>query len=98
MPNLIQIENPVSACHYTSGNRARRYIAQGRAIWVKPDNTIRFIPGDHRHQAAKSSTDSTRHHYDRAARGGLATIAEVANLPVVNAPRLFLTRTRRARA
>ncbi len=85
----IRIENPVSDCRFTSKNRAKRFVAQGRAVWVKPGVSIRFTQSDHRHRAAQESVDATRYWYERAAHSGMATLAEVANLPMV-APGVLL--------
>ncbi|MCC6363069.1 MAG: hypothetical protein IT165_06060 [Bryobacterales bacterium] len=83
MRKSIHIENPVSGCGFTSLNRARRFVAQGRAEWVEPDVSIRFIKGDHRHSSAQKSVDLTRYSYDRSARTGMAQLSELANLPMV---------------
>jgi hypothetical protein len=80
MLKSIRIENPVSGCRFTSKNRAKRFVAQGRSVWVEPDVSIRFIASDHRHRAAQESADMTRYWYERAAHTGMATLAEVANL------------------
>jgi hypothetical protein len=85
----IRIENPVSGCGFTSKNRAKRFVAQGRAEWVEPGVSIRFIPSDHRHASARKSADATRYWYDRAARTGLAQLSELANLPMIT-PGLLL--------
>lgn len=89
MRKSIRIENPVSDCRFTSKNRAKRFVGQGRAEWVKPGVSIRFIHSDHRHRAAQKAADTTRYWYERAAHTGIATIAEVANLPMV-APGVLL--------
>jgi hypothetical protein len=83
MPKSIRIENPVSDCRFTSKNRAKRFIAQGRAEWVEPGISIRFIQTDHRHQSAQESADATRYWYQRATSTGLATLAELASLPMI---------------
>jgi hypothetical protein len=79
----IRIENPVSDCRFTSKNRAKRFVAQGRAEWVEPGVSIRFIQTDHRHCAAKKSVDTTRYWYERAANTGIAQVSELANLPMI---------------
>lgn len=79
----IRIENPASGPGFTSGNRARRFVAQGRAEWVEPGVSIRFIQSDHRHTSARRSVEQTALAYDQAARRGMAQIVEVANLPAV---------------
>jgi len=83
MRKNIRIENPVSDCRFTSANRARRFVAQGRAEWVEPDVSIRFIQSDHRHCSAQQSVEATRYWYERAANTGMAGIAELANLPMI---------------
>jgi hypothetical protein len=83
MPKVIRIENPVSDCRFTSKNRAKRFVAQGRAQWVEPGVSIRFIPSDHRHGSAQESADATRYWYERAANTGMAGITELANLPMI---------------
>jgi hypothetical protein len=83
MRRSIRIENPVSDCRFTSSNRAKRFIAQGRAEWVEPGVSIEFIRSDHRHSSAQKSIDATRYWYERAAHTGMAQLSELANLPVV---------------
>ena len=56
---------------------------------MEQDVSIRFIPSDHRHASAQKSADTTRYWYERAAHTGMATLAEVANLPMV-APGVLL--------
>ena len=89
MRKNIRIENPVSECRFTSGNRAKRFVAQGRAEWVELSVSIRFIQSDHRHGSAQKSVDHTRWSYDRAANTGMARIVELANLPMVR-PAVFM--------
>lgn len=83
MRKNIRIENPVSDCRFTSKNRAKRFVAQGRAEWVEPGVSIRFIQSDHRHCSAQRSADTTRYWYQRAANTGMATLSEMANLPMI---------------
>jgi len=85
----IRIENPVGGCGFTSEKRAIRFVAQGRAEWVKPGVSIRFIQSDHRHVSARRSVDETRYWYERAAHTGVAQPAALANIPVV-APGVLL--------
>jgi len=80
----IRIENPVSDCRFTSRNRAKRFVAQGRAEWVAPGVSIRFIKSDHRHRSAQKSVDVTRYWYERAAHTGMAKLSELANLPMIS--------------
>ncbi|MCX6629262.1 MAG: hypothetical protein NTW28_16720 [Candidatus Solibacter sp.] len=83
MRKNIRIENPVSDCSFTSKNRASRFVAQGRAEWVEPGVSIRFIQSDHRHGSAQKSAEATRYWYQRASNTGMATFSEMANLPMV---------------
>jgi hypothetical protein len=94
MRKPIRIENPVSGCGFTSKNRANRFVKQGRAEWVEPGASIRFIQSDHRHHSAHNSVEQTRFWYERAAHTGMATLAELANLPMI-APGLLLRLGRR---
>jgi hypothetical protein len=79
----IRIENPVSDCRFTSKNRAKRFVAQGRAEWVETGVSIRFIQSDHRHGSAQKSAEATRFWYERAANTGMARLGELANLPMI---------------
>jgi hypothetical protein len=79
----IRIENPVSECGFTSSNRAKRFVAQRRAVWVQAGISIRFVESDHRHNSARKAADETRYWYERAANTGLAQLAELANLPMI---------------
>jgi hypothetical protein len=83
MRKNIRIENPVSECRFTSANRAKRFVAQGRAEWAEPGVSIRFIQSDHRHRSAQKSVDATRYWYERAAHTGMAGLTELANLPMI---------------
>ena len=83
MRKHIRIDNPVSGPGFTSKNRARRFVAQGRAEWVQAGVSIRFVQSDHRHRSAQKSVDRTRYWYERAAHTGMATLAELANLPMI---------------
>jgi hypothetical protein len=83
MRKNIRIENPVAGCGFTSKNRAKRFVAQGRAEWVQAGVSIRFVQSDHRHSSAQKSQDQTRYWYERAANTGMAQLAEMANLPMV---------------
>ena len=89
MRKNIRIENPVSGCGFTSKNRAKRFVTQGRAEWVQAGVSIRFVPSDHRHSSAQASVDQTRYWYERAASSGMAQIADLANLPMI-APAVFM--------
>jgi hypothetical protein len=89
MRKNIRIENPVSGCGFTSKNRAKRFVAQGRAEWVQAGVSIRFVQADHRHISAQKSADLTRYWYERAANSGIAQIADLANLPMI-APAVML--------
>ncbi len=83
MRKNIRIENPVAGCGFTSRNRAKRFMAQGRAEWVEAGVSIRFIQSDHRHYSAQKTANATRFWYDRAANRGMAGLTELANLPVI---------------
>jgi hypothetical protein len=83
MRKNIRIENPVSGCGFTSKNRAKRFVAQGRAEWVQAGVSIRFVQSDLRHISAQKSVDLTRYWYERAANTGMAQIAELPNLPMI---------------
>ncbi len=83
MRKNIRIDNPVSGSGFTSRNRAKRFVAQGRAEWVEPGVSIRFIQSDHRHASAQASVEATRYWYERAAGSGMARLTEVANLPMI---------------
>jgi len=85
----IRIDNPVSGCGFTSKNRAKRFVAQGRAEWVQAGVSIRFVQSDHRHTSAQKAADQTRYWYERAANTGLAQLAELAHLPMI-APEVAL--------
>jgi hypothetical protein len=89
MRKNIRIENPVSECRFTSSNRAKRFVAQGRAEWVELGISIQFIQSDHRHGSAQQSVDHTRWSYDRAANNGMARMEELANLPMTR-PAIFM--------
>jgi len=94
MRKNIRIDNPVSGSGFTSRNRAKRFVAQGRAEWVEPGVSIRFIQSDHRHASAQASVEATRYWYERAAGSGMAGLTELANLPMV-APGMALGLGRR---
>jgi len=94
MRKAIRIENPVSGCGFTSKNRAKRFVAQGRAEWVQAGVSIRFVQSDYRHSSAQKSADLTRYWYERAANTGMAQLAEMANLPMI-APAVALGMGRR---
>ena len=79
----IRILNPVAGCGFTSPNRARRFVAQRRAVWVEPGVSIRFEASDHRHCSAAASLVATRYWYDREVYTGVAQIEALANLPMI---------------
>jgi hypothetical protein len=89
MSKDIRIENPVSGRGFTSKNRAKRFVAQGRAAWVQAEVSIRFVQSDHRHVSAQTAANHTRWWYDRAAHEGMAQIADLANTPVIQPARLL---------
>ena len=94
MRKNIRIENPVSGCGFTSKNRAKRFVAQGRAEWLQAGVSIRFVQSDHRHGSAQKSADLTRYWYERAANTGMAQFADLVHLPVI-APAVALGMGRR---
>jgi hypothetical protein len=83
MRKNIRIENPVSGCGFTSKNRAKRFVTQGRAEWAQAGVSIRFVQSDYRHSSAQKAVDQTRCWYERAANTGMAQIADLANLPMI---------------
>ena len=90
----IRIVNPVAGRGFTSANRARRFVVQGRAVWVEPGVSIRFVQSDHRHCSATASLVATRYWYERATNTGVATIEALTNLPMI-APAMALGMGRR---
>jgi hypothetical protein len=89
MQKSIQIENSVSGQGQTSMKSAQRYIAQGRAAWARPNQSIRFVESDYRCCAARESAAASRADYDRAAWSGMASLRELGNLPMVMPGRLL---------
>jgi hypothetical protein len=79
----IKIHNPVSGHGFTTKNRAARFVAQGRAVWVEPGVSIRFVAVHPQHVAAKQSANATRYWYARAVQSGMAGLNELANLPMI---------------
>jgi len=75
----ILIDNPApGGARYTSRRCAERYVAKGRARFVRPDR-IRFIEADHRNQSAyRLSVVGTDWGYD--ARGRLR-LEEIRHIP-----------------
>jgi hypothetical protein len=88
-PRTIRITNPVSGSGYTNRNRAKRFVASGRARWVGP-STIEFVLGDPRHQAAKHSARTTEIGYDRVDR--VLNTREMANVPIIAPWKLLIRR------
>lgn len=84
MRKNIRIENPVAGEGWTSSNRAKRFVAKGVAEWVRFGESIRFLrQGDHQTHSVRRVVDETAMAYDRAANGGMATLDELRNLPLV---------------
>ena len=81
--NDIQIVNAVSDRAFTSCKRAMTFIAKGRAEWVHPGVSIRFVATHPNHLAAQQSVNATRYWYERAVWSGFANYNELANLPMV---------------
>jgi len=81
----VRILNPASGRGYTSRKCADRYVQRGVARWAK-DNSgrdcLEFVTGGAIAAiVARSVARETT--YDRAAHTGLATILELANLPMI---------------
>jgi hypothetical protein len=89
MQKPVRILNPVSNCHFTTRNRAHRFVKKGRAQWVEVDRLIRFVDSHSDHRSTKEFVDRTRGDYDRAASNGRASMRELANLPMTK-PARFL--------
>jgi len=81
MQKPVRILNPVSDCHFTTRNRANRFVKKGRARWIEVGRSIRFVESHIEH---KQVVDKTRAEYDRAANGGMAKTREMANLPMTS--------------
>jgi hypothetical protein len=80
----IKIKNPLSGSGWTSARNAKRYAARGLAEWVVFGVSVRFLRADdHRRGAVLHSVDATCCGYDRAAGSGMATMEQLANLPMV---------------
>jgi len=89
MRKNIRIENPVTGNEWTTRKRARQYVASGRAEWVRFGEVIRFQIDNHQTCSVRREHDETSAGYDRAAGIGMATLTQLANLPMV-APAAFL--------
>jgi len=86
----ISILNPVEhGARWTGLNRAERYVASKRAVWVS-HSSIRLIEADPRNQAARERARNRAAAYDGVTR--LMTESELANIPVLM-PRKLLWRT-----
>ena len=67
---------------YTTRNRAGRFVRDGRATWVEPGVSIRFVADHHAHRSAvlrALAYDPTRLGYDRIDRS--LTERELRGLP-----------------
>ena len=83
----VEIENRKG---WTSLKCARRYVAQGRAVWVRTSGrkVIRFIESDYRHQSAMRVKAGDLY---RAGKDGLARPDQIAGLPTTGQPeRLYV--------
>ena len=103
----VRILNPASGSGYTSGKRAKVFVACGRADWVEKDGTgnwvvtgkgscaIRFRESDPRVQATLRCVQRRDQErcYDRAASTGMATLQQMRNVPIMN-PIALLIKTR----
>jgi hypothetical protein len=89
MSKVIRIVNPASDCCFTSKNRANRFVKSGRAEWMEPGLSIRFLEADHRHRSVRRSVEGTALSYDLAACTGMARLGDLANTPVVPAALLL---------
>lgn len=79
----IRIENPVSDHGFTSKHRAKKFVAQGRAQWVRFGVSIRFVETVHR--AAQRSVDKSACGYDRASCAGIVSrTRDLAAIPMVS--------------
>ena len=78
-PKDVRIINPVGDRRFTSRKRAERFVERGRAEWVKPGTTIRFVKG---RPAVKKAMKLAGYWYDRAARSGMAEIANLIHVPM----------------
>jgi len=91
MPKDIRIENPVSGRGFTSKNRAKaicwRY---GRAVWVQPGTSIRISRRAPRaRRRAEGCGQDAMVVMTGAAHEGMAQIADLANLPMIQPARLL---------
>jgi len=98
MRKHIRIENPVAGAGWTSRQKAKKFVANGCAEWVRFGDTIRFV-----NQARTEAVAGRFRHmteYDRAARTGMASLGAIRNLPttgdVVRVVMLTARRTGRA--
>jgi len=81
----VRILNPAAGCGYTSRKCAERYVRRGLARWVKDSggrDCLEFVErGPIATIVAASVARETA--YDRAAHTGMATLSELANLPMI---------------
>lgn len=79
----IAIENPApGGARFTSRRCAERYVAKGRARFVRP-NRIRFIESDYRNESAHRLSVSTDWGYDGRGRMRLDEIKRIPCLKPV---------------
>jgi hypothetical protein len=81
MRKHIRIENPVAGAGWTSRQKAKKFVANGVAEWVRFGDTIRFITQHPSRAAVQRSVDTTRNAYDRASGTGMASLKAIQNLP-----------------
>jgi len=89
MQKPVRILNPVSDCHFTTKNRARRFVSKGRAVWIEFECSIRFVPTTHQHRSVKRDVDRTGRGYDLAAYDGRAEMQDLVHLPMMGVPRFL---------
>ena len=89
MSKHVRIENPSSGLGFTSKKRAKQYVEDRRAEWVKTNVMIRLVESDRRVFAARTSADKTAAGYGAASATGIAGLAALANLPM-SRPAIFL--------
>lgn len=86
----IRIENPASEIGWTSKKQAKRYVERGDAEWIVRGVSIRFNHRcEHRKVAVDQSINDTRAAYARAANNGMATLGQIAGVPVLQPVKLI---------
>lgn len=85
MPSPVSILD-LPEPRFTTRNRARRFIRDGRAEWIEINVSIRFVPSHHAHKSAQVSEHEmlmgrTAYAYDRIGRP--LTRQELRGIPFV---------------